>query len=109
MSSNCLASEIPKQPDSRQGVQPLFEMGFIGVTPGVRDHLIGHGVTATLELERHVSGDWGNVPHYQARENFLAVKHGEQIISVYDIAGRRVWIITEGDRSATMLLFPEEY
>jgi len=35
--------------------------------------------------------------------------HGARILSSYEVAGQRVWLITEADRSATTLLFPAEY
>ena len=60
-------------------------------------------------LERHRSGDWGEVPPEDARENELSVKHGLRIISSYRVAGEKLWVITERDRSATTLLLPSEY
>jgi hypothetical protein len=35
--------------------------------------------------------------------------HGARILSAYEAVGKRVWIITEADRSAPTLLFLEEY
>ena len=37
-------------------------------------------------------------------------KNGLRLLSEYKLPdGRRIWIITEWDRSATTLLFPEDY
>jgi hypothetical protein len=94
---------------SLQGAQPLFDTGFICVSPGVLVHLVSHGITAESQLRRHVRGDWGIVPSDDAMVNWLAVQHGERVMSIYEIAGKQVWIITERDRSVTTLLFPEEY
>ncbi len=61
-------------------------------------------------LERHQSGDWGDVPPEDARENDFSVRHGFRIVSSYRVAGEeRLWVITEADRSATTLLLPSEY
>ena len=60
-------------------------------------------------LVRHVSGDWGEVPHEDARDNELSVQEGFRILSSYTVGGERVWIITEADRSSTCILLPEEY
>ncbi|WP_246216132.1 hypothetical protein [Paraburkholderia agricolaris] len=49
------------------------------------------------------------VPPEDAAANRSAVEDGARIVSNYDIAGKRVWIITEADRSMTTLLFPDEY
>jgi hypothetical protein len=35
--------------------------------------------------------------------------HGARILCAYEVVGKRVWIITEADRSATTLHFPEDY
>ena len=60
-------------------------------------------------LERHRSGDWGDVPEEDARENEFSVKYGYRIVSSYRVAEERLWVITESDRSATTLLLPSEY
>ncbi len=60
-------------------------------------------------LERHQSGDWGEAPAEDARENEFSVKHGFRVLSSYRVAGERLWVITEADRSATTLLLPDEY
>lgn len=49
------------------------------------------------------------VPPEDAAANRSAVENGARVLPSYDIAGKRVWIITEADCSMTTLLFPEEY
>jgi len=62
-------------------------------------------------LERHASGDWGEVPPEDARENELSLKYGWRLMSSYPVgdADERVWVITEADRSSTCILLPSEY
>jgi hypothetical protein len=62
-------------------------------------------------LRRHQTGDWGEVPACDARENERSVKHGWRLLSSYPVgeAGRKVWVLTEADRSATTILLPEDY
>jgi hypothetical protein len=60
-------------------------------------------------LERHRSGDWGEVSPEDARENEFSMRHGFRLVSSYRMAGERLWVITERDRSATMLLLASEY
>ena len=86
-----------------------FELGQIVATPAVLEHLERHGVNASEYLNRHVRGDWGDVPSEDAKENDFAVTRRLRLLSSYTIAGERVWIITEADRSSTCLLFPSEY
>lgn len=88
---------------------PLFRLGRIVATRGVLKHLERHGIQADPYLRRHVRGDWGDVPPPDALANDQAVKDGSRILSSYEVAGRKVWLITEADRSVTTLLFPSEY
>jgi hypothetical protein len=88
----------------------LFPLGRLIATPGAIALLrsAGEDLLPAL-LERHQSGDWGDVPEEDARENSFSVRHGFRIVSSYRVAGERLWIITEADRSATTLLLPSEY
>ena len=88
----------------------LFPLGRLVATPGAIDLLrsSGEDLLPTL-LARHQSGDWGEVPPEDARENEFSVRHGFRIISSYRVAGEKLWVITERDRSATTLLLPLEY
>ena len=94
---------------SLQTPLPLFRLGRIVATRGVLKHLERHGIQADPYLRRHVRGDWGEVPPQDALANDRATKEGARILSSYEIAGRKVWLITEADRSVTTLLFPSEY
>ena len=61
-------------------------------------------------LDRHVNGDWGEVPDADKQENDYAVEQGFHILSAYTTsAGEQLWILTEADRSATIILLPSEY
>lgn len=88
---------------------PRFPLGRIVATRGVLMHLEREGIAADSYLNRHVRGDWGDVPPEDAAANRDAVQNGDRVISSYRIAGEKVWIITEADRSATTLLLPSEY
>ena len=90
-------------------VSPRFALGQVVATPAVVEHLERHGVNASEYLNRHMRGDWGEVPQDDAAENEFAVTRRLRLLSSYTIAGERVWIITEADRSSTCLLYPSEY
>jgi len=91
-------------------VAALFPLGRIVATPGAIGLIrsAGEDLLPTL-LERHRTGDWGDVPEEDARENEFSVKYGYRIVSSYRVAEERLWVITESDRSATTLLLPSEY
>lgn len=60
-------------------------------------------------LDRHVQGDWGEVPPEDAQANEQALIDGRRLLSAYTLDGEKIWIITEADRSSTMVLFPSDY
>ena len=88
----------------------LFPLGRLVATPGAMELLRSADEDLLPKLlERHQSGDWGNVSQEDARKNEVSVRYGFRIISCYRVAGEKLWVITERDRSATTLLLPEEY
>lgn len=87
-----------------------FELGALVATPAALDACEAANVSPSALLERHASGDWGEVPATDARENELSVREGFRILSNYPLSsGATVWIITEADRSSTCLILPSEY
>ncbi len=78
-------------------------------TPGALNAPVKAGQDPGELLERHQSGDWGDVPPEDTQENRCSVRHGWRVLSSYPVGSNRVWIITEADRSSTCLLLPEEY
>lgn len=101
------------RPPKRTTGKPLFHPGVIVVTPGAAEvlrHAAGPEPIVALALVfRHVCGEWGEVDAEDARANDRAVKDGSRILSVYRVAGHKLWVITEADRSVTTILTPDEY
>ena len=62
-------------------------------------------------LQKHHSGDWGELCKEDKQANDFAVENGYRILSAYTIGENKVkiWIITEWDRNVTTILLPEEY
>lgn len=102
----------------------LFDPGLVRMTEGCQEafrktakgyNLCGKVVELYGEflpfLERHLSGDWGDLEYEEDRDaNDASVHTGRRLLSEYHLSdGTRIWVITEGDRSATMFLLPEEY
>ena len=89
---------------------PLFKLGQLVMTVSARDALVEAEQNPYEFLQRHASGDWGELCDEDKRENELSVREGFRILSAYrtrkDV---RLWVITEADRSSTTILLPEEY
>ena len=84
-------------------------LGHVVATPGALNVARAHGLDVVGLLHRHRDGDWGAVSDHDAQANDHAVAHGARVLSAYETAGGRLWIITEADRSATTVLLPSEY
>ncbi|MFC1961526.1 hypothetical protein ACFLWN_00540 [Chloroflexota bacterium] len=99
-------------------INAVFNTGQIVATRGVYDLACedpDFAKFAQQSLNRHVKGDWGDVNDEDKQSNDQALKQGTRLLSAYNdnrfpkngIA--TIWIITEADRSATTILFPDEY
>ena len=88
----------------------LFKTGRLLATPGAESATKDAGIGLGTLLERHMSGDWGDVCEEDAETTQAALDHGSRLMSVYKLStGKEVWIITEADRSSTTFLMPDEY
>ena len=89
---------------------PLFALGQVVATPGALDALTAAGQTPAELIDRHVTGDWHELPPEDRAENLRSLEHGNRIFSAYTLANQqRIWVITEWDRSVTTLLLPADY
>ena len=87
-----------------------FKLGQVVATPGAVQALEKAGQTSWEFLVRHLTGDWGEVDEADKLANEEALTDGSRLLSAYTtIAGDRLWIITEADRSSSCLLKPDEY
>ncbi len=87
----------------------LFPLGRVVATPAALTLMMENPEDAIGLLDRHQSGDWGEVCAEDARENERSLKYGFRILSVYRVGGERLYVLTEADRSATTILKPSEY
>ena len=65
--------------------KPLFPLGQIVATPGALASLEQAGQLPAQLIERHVTGDWGDLADDDKQENDLSVKHGFRILSAYNL------------------------
>ena len=87
-----------------------FKLGKTLMTRGAQGALEDAGQSPHEFLNRHERGDWGEVSEDDQQENELSVKEGFRILSAYCTGkGKRIWVITEADRSVTTILLPDEY
>lgn len=94
----------------------LFETGPIMMTEGIREMMeSGHYNEINDCLERHRSGDWGNLCDEDRQMNddaLEAERKGEwtdRLFSAYETGFGKIYVITECDRSVTTILLADEY
>jgi hypothetical protein len=105
-------SQIQKQENPMQQTErkPLFDLGQLVATPGALAALEKSGQSPMEFISRHVTGDWGEIPEEDKKENQFSVEKGFRILSSYKTnAGDKVWVITEGSRCHSTILLPDEY
>lgn len=87
--------------------KPRFSLGRLLITPGAREAFSDEEIL--LAVSRHQRGDWGIMCREDCRLNDEALQTGGRLHSAYRYHDVKLWIITEGDRSATTILLPDEY
>ena len=88
-------------------VNPRFNPGRLMITRNAKNALPRREVDAAIN--RHLSGDWGDVCQSDWQRNEQTLRDGDRLLSVYQTqAGEKFWIITESDRSTTTVLLPSD-
>jgi len=91
-------------------METLFPLGRLFATPGAIMAARNADDNLITYLYRHAAGDWGDLIQEDILANALALKEGTRLLSAYHLKdGRKIWVITEADRSSTTILLPEEY
>jgi hypothetical protein len=90
--------------------QALFPLGRTVATPAALDGLVRNRTSPSELLDRHVTGDWGEVGPEDWEANERDLIEGERLLSVYYLEdGTKLYCITEWDRSSTCLLLISDY
>jgi len=93
-------------------LKPSFPIGKIYLTRGVNDKIaedVAFAAFVLKSIQRHCIKDWGDLTLDDKQANDNALLEETRILSAYIQEPYKIWIITEADRSATTILFPEEY
>jgi pilus assembly protein CpaF len=66
--------------------KPLFDLGQLVATPGALAVLEKSGQNTMEFLSRHVTGDWGDIPEEDKKENRFSLEKGFRLMSSYRTA-----------------------
>lgn len=98
----------------------IFNPGQVIVTATLHSEILAQGYEPAAlvpYLDRHVTGDWGEIDKHDHRVNWEALQTGARILSAYDMPSvGRIWIITDAaytedvrTRQVTTVMFPSDY
>ncbi len=96
-------------------ITPKFNCGVILATPGASEAFQKNHQMPLEFLQRHLSGDWGDLCQEDRQANKQSLVDGSRLLSAYKLEDEtKLWCITEaaddrGRRQATTFLLPEEY
>jgi|GEM_PF-2360761 len=83
----------------------LFEPGHVSILPDAAAALAESGEDAKLFLDRHVTGDWGEISPTDRSANILALAIGGELLSSYRTSrGVALSVMTDARRSGTYIL-----
>lgn len=112
-----ISSVTPEKTES-EIVEPTikFELGNTMMTRGIKDEIEQSHLDVKHYLSRHEQGDWGDIDESDKKLNNHAIDYlacGERLLSAYNTAHCKIWIITEYDEqyenNITTVLLPSEY
>lgn len=87
----------------------LFALGEVVATANVLAYANQNKIDLLSLLNRHQHGDWGDLCDEDKASNETALTEPLRIFSSYLERGKKVWIITEADRSVTTILLAQDY
>jgi len=106
----CYLEKLTMPHSCTDSTGPRFPLGRLAITLAAQAALDAIDISRVLLLARHLHGDWGEINEHDRLQNELAVLLGLRVLSSYALPdGKKVWIITEADRSATTILLPHDY
>lgn len=104
-----VALPCANEPQQMNLLKPRFEIGRTYATAATTKWAEQSGIDLAKYMRRHHYGDWGDLDSEDKQANEDALEHGSRIFSCYLISSRKIYVITEADRSMTTVLFASEY
>ena len=93
-------------------ISKLFTSDCVVVTAAVGSKIAecaGFRLWVNECLNRHFSGDYGDISEADRDRNNQGLQEKERIMSAYQSGDEKIWIITDAGHGVTTVLFPWEY
>jgi hypothetical protein len=75
-----------------------FDLGLIDITPAALE-VIGDEHALNI-ISLHAQCHWGDISDESRRANNAGITNGARLLSVYWVAGEKIWVITDGHTDA---------
>ncbi len=98
---------VSQNPDTSPA--PRFPLGNLYATSAVAQWASQEGLSLSQIIERHHNGDWGDLCDEDKQANEDSLVHGGRLFSSYLTKGKKIYVISESNRSMTTILFANEY
>lgn len=90
-------------------LKPRFSLGNTYATSGVTQWAEHEKADLSRYLRQHHCGQWGDLCSEDKQANEDALVSGARIFSSYKIGEKKIFVITESDRSMTTIMLASEY
>jgi hypothetical protein len=90
-------------------LEPKFPLGKTYATAAATEWANQQSIDLNKLLWRHHCGEWGDLCDDDKDANETALADGTRIFSSYKIGDRKIYIVTEYDRSKTTIMLASEY
>ena len=102
-----------RKSEAHSSERKRFTIGKLVTTMGVNNMIVDNAAFAifvTDSLRRHATGDWGDLPEEDKKENDYSLQKRLRLLSAYYKPPLpKIWIITDAARTITAIMFPEDY
>ena len=90
----------------------MFKTGKVYMTRGINNTIADNekfSKEVINALKKYKAHNWGDLCDEDKQLNEEAIINNDRIVAAYKTSQGKIYIITEHDRSATTILFAEEY
>ena len=89
--------------------KPMFEMGQIVTTRTVANEIEPEKIASFIRYHVTLDSSQSCLCNEDLDMNKEAIEHGDRVLSAFMHQGKKIYVITEYDRSYTTVMFADEY
>jgi hypothetical protein len=102
---SCILLQVP----SLDVADAKFPLGRIAISEQAAMLLANEKDLIVACISKHQRGDWSDQHPYNRNANEEALRGNSRIVSIYQFLETEFWIMSEADRSETIVLLASEF